>query len=413
MPSAVDPPTNRRRAVGNAKPPAVVLGGWSSALAVTRALGRAGIPVISVCHSERENAAVSRYVTERVLVPDPVSHPEDYVEALHSIGRRHAGALLVPSSDEALTVVAQHHDALSESFAVGCMDWELTDRCLDKQRTHAIAESAGIPVPRSYSPTSADELEALSNEIAFPCLVKPRLSHLYARAHGHKMEKVDTREALLRSWTGAREAGHEVLVQEFVPGPDHNGANYNVYRADGEVWAECTAHKIRSREPEIASPRVVLAREIPEVAELGRRITEAAGVQGFANVEFKRHAETGVFHLIEINARHNMSAGLAVRCGINFPLIEYQHRIHGRRPIPVVAETGVYWISLEFELRQSRRLAARREMPRNYLRPYVRPHIYDVLDWDDPAPFAKWAKDVLRDRFPRRAAASGVSDGPR
>ncbi len=413
MPSALKLRGATRRPVPDGKPPVVVLGGWSSALAVIRALGRAGIPVVNVCHSRRENAAASRYVAERVLAPDPVLHPADYVEALKSVGRRHRGGLLVPSSDEALTVVAQHHDELSEWFVVGCMEWELTDRCLDKQRTHAIAESAGIPVPRGFSPTSADELEALSNEVAFPCLVKPRLSHLYARAHGHKMEKVDTREALLRSWTGAREAGHEVLVQEFIPGPDHNGANYNVYRADGEVWAECTAHKIRSREPEIASPRVVLAREIPEVAELGRRITEAAGVHGFANVEFKRHAETGVFHLIEINARHNMSAGLAVRCGMNFPLIEYQHRIHGRRPTPVIAETGVYWISLEFELRQGRRLAARREMPRNYLRPYVRPHVYDVLDWDDRAPFAKWIKDVLRDRFPGRATEGSVSDGSR
>lgn len=390
-----------------------MLGGWSSALAVTRALGRAGVSVISVCHSPRENAAASRYVTERVRVPDPVSRPDDYAEALEAVGRRHPGALLIPSSDEALTVVAQRREQLSERFLVGCMEWDLTHRCLDKQRTHAIAEAHGIPVPRSFSPTSPEDLRSISEKVAYPCLVKPRLSHLYARAHGRKMEKVDTVDELLRAWAEARQAGHEVVVQEFIPGPDHNGANYNVYRGDGEVWAECTAHKIRSREPEIASPRVVLSRDLPEVAELGRRITAAVGVHGFANVEFKRHATTGVFNLIEINARHNMSAGLAVRCGLNFPLIEYEHRVHGQRPGRTTPETGVYWISLEFELRQTRRLAARRQIPRNYLRPYVRPHVYDVLDWNDPKPFAQWTKDVVRDHFRRAVASASEANGSR
>ncbi len=115
-------------------------------------------------------------------------------------------------------------------------------------------------------------------------------------------------------------------------------------------------------------------------------------------MEFKCHSRTGVFHLIEINARHNMSAGLAVRCGVNFPLIEYEHRMRGARPAPVTAETGVYWISLEWDIREARRLAKRREVPRNYLRPYVGPHVHDVLDWRDPAPFSKWAKDLLQAR---------------
>ncbi len=384
---------------------AVVLGGFASGLAVTRALGRAGVPVVSVCQSEREYGQVSRYVSRRVLAPDPVTRPDDYVKLLRSLGAEHAGGLLVPSSDDTLTTVAQHRETLSEHFAVGCMDWELTSRCLDKGRTYAIAEREGIPVPRTFTPATLEELEAWSEDVRFPCLVKPRLSHLYSRARGSKMEKVDDPQALVRSWTDAREAGLDVLVQEFIPGPDHNGANYNVYRAEGDVWAECTAHKLRSRQPEIASPRVVLSRDIPEVAELGRRITHAVGVHGFANVEFKRDARTGVFHLIEINARHNMSAALAVRCGVNFPLIELRHRLHGERPAPVAAETGVYWISLEYDFRQARRLAARGELTRRYLRPYVRPHVHDVLDWRDRAPFLKQVRDLVRPK------AEGPGDG--
>lgn len=394
-------PHTRRKSAGRGARPVLVLGGAQSALAVNRALGRHGVPVVSLYHSQREYASASKYVSRRILTPDPVLEADRFVRVLTSLGKEYAGSLLVPAYDDALLTVAQHHEALSEHFEVGCMEWERTGKCLDKKQTYAIADREGVPAPRTSSPTSLEELEAWSDAIAFPCLVKPRLSHLYSRARGGKMEKVATRAELVRSWTQAREAGVEVMVQEFIPGPDHNGANYNVYMVDGEVWAECTAHKLRSKRPEIESPRLVLSRDIPEVAELGRRITKAVGVHGFVNVEFKRHARTGVFHLIEINARHNMSAALAVRCGMNFPLIEYDHRMNGARPGPLTAETGVYWINLEWDVREAKRLGARREIPRNYLRPYVQSHVFDVLDWRDPAPFAKQAKDLIEARTDR------------
>jgi hypothetical protein len=43
-------------------------------------------------------------------------------------------------------------------------------------------------------------------------------------------------------------------------------------------------------------------------------------------------------------------------------------------------------------------LAGRGELSRNLLRPYARPHVYDVLDWRDPAPFAKLMKDWAQNR---------------
>lgn len=116
-------------------------------------------------------------------------------------------------------------------------------------------------------------------------------------------------------------------------------------------------------------------------------------------MEFKRHANTGVFYLIEINARHNLSAALAIRCGVNFPVIDYEYRTRGLRPAPGVAQTGVYWIDFEWDLREGRRLASRGQLPRNYLRPYVRPHVHDVLDWQDRAPFLKLIQELAMKRY--------------
>ncbi len=122
----------------------------TSALAVTRALGRAGVPVVSVFHSEREYASASQYVTRRVLAPDPVVDAAGFVQILRSLGEAHPGSLLVPACDEALLAVAEHRDTLSEHFAVACMDSERANRCLDKKQTYAIAEGAGS---RSLAPS--------------------------------------------------------------------------------------------------------------------------------------------------------------------------------------------------------------------------------------------------------------------
>ncbi len=108
------------------RPPALVLGGHASALAVTRALGRAGVPIVNIRHEEQGYASASRYVTRQILAPNPVLHPGEYIEALRALGEEYAGALLVPAYDDALLTVAQHHKTLSERFVVSCMEWELT-----------------------------------------------------------------------------------------------------------------------------------------------------------------------------------------------------------------------------------------------------------------------------------------------
>jgi predicted ATP-grasp superfamily ATP-dependent carboligase len=90
-----------------------VLGGHASALAVTRALGRAGVPIVNVRHEQQGYASASRYVTRQILAPDPMLHPGQYVEALQTLSEQYTGALLVPAYDDALLTVAQHHETLS------------------------------------------------------------------------------------------------------------------------------------------------------------------------------------------------------------------------------------------------------------------------------------------------------------
>jgi predicted ATP-grasp superfamily ATP-dependent carboligase len=200
------------------------------------------------------------------------------------------------------------------------------------------------------------------------------------------MVKAFNFDELLAAYVEASDAGMDVVVQEFIPGDDTHGVNHNAYVWDGKPLAECTAEKVRLAPPEIGFPRVVLSKSIPEVADAGRAILEGMGVYGFACTEFKRDARDGVYKLMEVNGRHNLSAALSVRCGVDFPWMMYEHLALGRLPSPVVATTGVYWIS-DADILQSARYALRERWTlRQHARPYLNPHVFATFDRNDMRP---------------------------
>ena len=392
-----------------------MLGGWAAGLAVIRALASGGVPVIAVCHSHGEPGLVSRHAWLRLRGPHPEDAEEELVAFLLQLGERHPGALLVPTTDEGVTAVARHKPALRQRFAVACMDQQVVERFLDKWQTACVAERHGVPAPITFVPESVADLERRRDQLAYPCVVKPRDSHVFYRLFGRKMDKVEGFDELVAAWQAADAAGLRVLVQEFVPGPDSHGANYNAYVADGRVVVACTAQRLRSAPPQIGFPRAVVSRSLPELAPPAARLLAGMGVEGFANVEFKKDARDGVYKLMEVNGRHNMSGHLSVRCGVNFPLVQYDHLVTGELSLPTRFATGVYWIGFPSDVTAGIRNRRRERLSlREQLRPYLRPHVFDVLSMRDPLPVTKALAPRLRKlgarvrpRLPRVISASG------
>jgi predicted ATP-grasp superfamily ATP-dependent carboligase len=122
----------------------------------------------------------------------------------------------------------------------------------------------------------------------------------------------------------AAQSGLEVVLQEFIPGDDSLGVNYNSYFWDGEAIIEFTAEKLRNAPPRFGSPRVIMSKDMPEVIAPGRKILQAMGFHGFSCTEFKKDPRDDVYKLMEVNGRHNLSSQLAVSCGINFPWVHYK-----------------------------------------------------------------------------------------
>ncbi len=354
--------------------------------------------MVAVSFDGRDVAQYSRYVVERARVPHPHKHESEFVESLTELGKRKQGSLLVPAHDAALLAIARHAPTLSEWFVVATPPWPAVARSIDKQETYEHAHGIGIPAPIVRIPSRPSDVTGIVDELGLPVLVKPAISHVFVSRFGKKMVAAATVTEARSLVDIALTDGIEVMLTEIIPGPPSHGANYNAYLVDRSPVAEFTGRKLRNSPSRWGSPRVVVSEVIPEIIEPGRRMLGSLGIEGFANTEWKLDARDGIFKLMEINARHNLSSMLAVRCGVDFPWIEYEHRIHGTLPErPPTFEIGRYWVDGVRDLSTSLQSWRSEGLGlRDIVRPYVRRHTGAHWAWGDPMPGLARGWDTIR-----------------
>jgi predicted ATP-grasp superfamily ATP-dependent carboligase len=376
---------------------AIVVGTPTAGLGIIRALASNGIPVIAIYYDHMDMGYESRYVKESIYAPHPQKCENQFIECLIACATRFKGSILMPAIDQTLIAVSRHKRLLERYFIVACTDWEITRLFIEKQNTYKLAEKVGVPAPKTIYPQSLDDVVRFSKMIQYPCLVKPYQGHLYFELFRTKMTKVDDQDQLIVAYQQATNAGFEVMIQEYIPGDPFQGANYNSYSYHDEVLVEFTAQKIRSAPLDTGSPCVLLSKHIPAVIEPGRKILKAMGFYGYACTEFKRDPRDGVYKLMEVNGRHNLSTSLAVRCGINFPQIQYNHLIRGEVPFACDFQTNIYWIDVFRDISYGPKyLFNKKHSLIQFIKPYQHPHIDAIFDLNDLKPFRKRITSIIK-----------------
>jgi predicted ATP-grasp superfamily ATP-dependent carboligase len=375
----------------------VVLGCHKLGLGVIRALGKMGVPVFGAYYNPNDMGYASRYVLGHCLCPHPDTDERGFVEALLNKASDWGGAVLMPSDDATLIPVSRHKEELACHYRVSAADWPVIETCIHKQYTYQLADRLGVPCPRTRIPESGEEAQEFARQIGFPCLLKPCVGHQYFEHFRRKMEFVNTPDELRRVYRDAESVAAKMMIQEFIPGGDTAGVNYNSFFIDGEPQVEVTAEKVRLSPPRLGFPRVVVSKRIPAILEPARTLLRGLSYTGFSCMEFKKDARDGIYKLMEINARQNLSTPLSVRSGVNFPYLTYHHLLSGERPIshPDFQE-GVYWIDAGKDLLESIKSFRQEHYTfTQYLRPYLAPHVYSIPSWDDPRPFFKRSLDLV------------------
>jgi predicted ATP-grasp superfamily ATP-dependent carboligase len=394
-----------------------------SGIAVARSLGRRGITVWALDASADRWSLHSRYC-QRMGIPSLTEGDGPLLEAMLGLGRRLGDAVLYGLHDDYVAFIARNREQLQRWYRITHAHRSAVETVIDKRRLATLCQQAGIPIPRTWVPRGEDEVRAISREAPFPCLLKPAYSRSWRTpaaervVRGAKTVRVGSPEELVGEWQRLSQLGCPLLVQELIPGPDHNLYTCSgYYGQDAAPLAQLVGRKFRTLPVHFGVATLLESVFQPEVASLARRLARALNYRGNLGAEFKLDPRDGRFKLIESNARFVLWAGFAGDCGVDLAYCAYRDAIGApvsfRGPYP----TGVRWLHPKWDLHAVIEMRKRRELGlADWLRSLTRVRSLAGFAWDDPVPFVHYCVDIARGLARRagyRTGRSAVGSAPR
>lgn len=347
--------------IGLSSPPVILLGGGANALSIARCLGRRGIAVLAV-NEPQAHVCRSRYARRIGEAGTTAEGWKDWL--LSDASEPWRGSVLMAACDEALALVAEHRPRLEAKFLLDLSNPAAQLAMLNKLATYRAAAAAGVPTPRFWVAPTVDDLQRLRQELVFPLIVKPRLSHVFEARFGQKFFVADNYDELFAACRLVDQAAIETLLVERIAGPDSRLCSYYTYLDEsGEPLFDFTKRIIRRWPAGMGGACYHVTDDVPRVRELSLRLFRQVGLRGLANAEFKLDERDGELKLIECNARFTAANGLLADCGLDLASLVYNRLTD--RPLPPRSRfrTGRrLWYPLEdvkafLELRRRRELS--------------------------------------------------------
>jgi predicted ATP-grasp superfamily ATP-dependent carboligase len=404
--------------------PALVLGvEHPRGLAVLRSLARAGVSVVVVDRYARAPGLRSRHAARAYLLDtDDYAVTLTFLESLDGL----EGAVLIPTNDHYLRLVASSHARLAGRFTLTTPHWDVLEPAVDKTRLFRLAASVPLTTPVFYTPQNARHLDEIlatldfdrHNYIFSVAPTSPEPADLgtvrFTIPAGHDLPSARARGAELLQRTG-----RPPMIQELIPGEadrcigvvllaDHEcrtiGARavrrlklYPYFRAGGHAYGGNVHCESVHDEEAIATASALVAR---------------TNLSGVVTVEFRRRPSDGALVLMKIDPRVVGMAGLCAAIGFDVPTLLYRLHTNQRVSVSSSYAEGKGWVwEMPYLLAMlASRSRAWREVPAA-LSAFWNATAFGVWSAADPSPFAASVagsvRSQVRKRFLRERARAG------
>jgi predicted ATP-grasp superfamily ATP-dependent carboligase len=317
-------------------------------LGAVRSLGRAGVEVHAFVESARGPLGRSRYLhTGHPLAPRAsglAGTERALLRAAERIGRP---AVLIAMDDAGAIAAARLAARLAGRFLLPAQPrpW-LLERVADKAELAGLCRRLGIPHPATEVPGSAEQAEAAARRLGLPLVAKwsrPWLLPDRGRAAGLRSTTVLTRAEQARrlfARTPLAGPGNRLVLQRLVlGGPGADWFFHGCFAAGGHCLLGGTGRKELSWP--VGAGLTALGRWLPnaEVAAVARRLAADLGYAGVLDLDLRREAVTGAYHLLDVNPRPGAQfrlftdgGGLDVVRALHLDLTG--RRVPAPRPVP-------------------------------------------------------------------------------
>lgn len=380
---------------------AVILGNnYYIGLSTIRCLGVEGVHTVAMDYSEEDRYAVaSKYCNEKLIVPHFKKEKENFIQYLIDYSKKQSEKpVLIPCHDNYVEVIDEYLPTLKEYYYIPQTEQGLYTKVMNKDSLAILAKEHGMNVPETVEIGEDNFYEKIEDIIKFPCLVKPVDSPAFVNKFRKKLFIVNSREELDEAIELAQNADLEVIVQRIIPGFDDHMHTFDAYlNQDAKVTHWVTCQKLRQYPINYGASVYTVQKYVPEIYEIGSKFLEAIKYKGFAEIEFKKDAETGKFYLIEINARITNLNHLLYEVGINFPYITYREMIGQPLEPKGITETTnrAFWYWYEDMLAIRDYIKTNQLSVSEVFQSLLRPKTYSIWDWKDLKPGLRYNQLML------------------
>ncbi|MFI9464081.1 ATP-grasp domain-containing protein [Streptomyces xiamenensis] len=381
-------------------------------LGAVRSLGRAGVEVHAFVESPRGPLARSRYLHRAHPIPGAADIDVErlLLRAAERIGRP---AVLLPMDDAgALALASGLADRLRDVYLLPGTVPGAVERAADKAQLAGLCAELGLPHPVTVVPEGPEEVAAAVRELGLPLIAKWSRPWLLPKGSGLRSATVITSAGqALRLYAARARAGSRLLLQRRLAG----GRNadwffHGCFGRGGVPLYGGTGRKDVSWPLGAGATAVGSWRENPEVAAAAGRLAAHLGHHGILDLDFRREAGSGAYHLLDVNPR----PGAQFRLFTDPSGLDVVRALHldltGRRVPAGRAVPGRMFVAENYGLLAALTAPARVAALRG------RPVEAAWFAADDPAPFAAmaggWTAQVARKGWERALSLSSSSRSP-
>lgn len=312
-------------------------------LAIIRELGSQGVEVYGVARSPRGVGLFSKWLTKGYLLSGERS--VQLAGILNIIDEHKIGVLMAISEGDLLWL-NQHREAFS-GVKLLFPDEQQIRTVLDKAQVYAVAQKAGVPLPRMFTPESPQD--ARTTNLRFPVVVKwadPNAVVPLLEKAGLPLEKFlyayDQNE-LYAQLKRFEPVGCYPVVQEFCRG---YGLGQMFLMHQGEAALYFQHRRIHEWPPEGGVSTLCEALDPglhTDLREKSLALLKALNWDGVAMVEYRHDPLTGQSALMEINGRFWGSLPLAHHAHAPFAWELFRLKALGEKPdASNIYRSGIY-----------------------------------------------------------------------
>ncbi len=279
---------------------------------------------------------------------------------------------------------------------------------LRKSAALALAERAGVAIPRTLVPAGEDDLAGIAREFGWPLVVKGDTGEAgegvrvveRGRDLGARYREVMARE---------RRAGSRPALQEFIRGPAYSVGGLFI---DGRPL-RVVAHRKLIRYPHPWGGMTVkgMTEQCPALLREAFMVFEAMRYSGLGHVEFIRDERDGRFKFLEINPRLWGTIGVAHQAGVDL-FTPYRQLVKGMAVEPDLRyRAGVTFHRI---LREVRLIRERPRRAAGFLKDALDPRVRSDFSWTDAGPHLPSVyrlRELLRSTSGRPAPVPSLDGG--